>query len=106
MKLPLNSHIDPRKLTEYLLRRRLEDDKSAFLALAGYTADNAGQLLTDIRDQILPLDAEFIEQTEYGPKVSDSKHVDWAQWEGPEDCDDLDDRRHDKPDKVCYVTSR
>jgi len=68
MKLPLNAHIDPRKLTEYLLRHRLEDDKSVFLALAGYTADNADRLLMDIREQVLPLEAEFIEQTEYGPK--------------------------------------
>ena len=67
MKLPVNAHIDPRKLSEYL-RRRLEDDKSAFLESAGYTTDNAGRLLMDIREQILPLDAEFIEQTEYGPK--------------------------------------
>lgn len=68
MKLPLNAHIDPRKLTDYLLRQRLEDDKSAFLALAGYTADNAARLLPDIREQVLPSEAEFIEQTEYGPK--------------------------------------
>ena len=68
MKLPPNAYVDPRKLTEYLLRSRLEDDKSAFLSLAGYKADNANQLLTDIRDQVLPLEAEFIEQTEYGPK--------------------------------------
>ena len=68
MKLPLNAQIDPRKLTGYLLRPRLEDDKSGFLALAGYTANNADRLLNDIRDQVLPLDAQLIEQTEYGPK--------------------------------------
>ena len=68
MKLPLNAQIDPRKLTGYLLRTRLEDDKSGFLALAGYTANNADRLLNDIRDQVLPWDAQLIEQTEYGPK--------------------------------------
>jgi len=68
MKLPANAHVDRRKLTEYLLRRRVEDDKSAFLALAGYSIDNADQLLTDIREQILPREAELVEQTEYGPK--------------------------------------
>jgi hypothetical protein len=46
----------------------LEDDKSVFLALAGYTPDNPGQLATDIREQLLPLEAELIEETEYGPK--------------------------------------
>jgi hypothetical protein len=68
MKLPSDAHIDPRKITEYLLRHRVEDDKSAFLALVGYKVDNANQLLSDIREQILPLEAKFIEQTEYGPK--------------------------------------
>ena len=68
MKLPADAHIDRRKLTEYLLRPRLDDDKSAFLALAGYTLDNAGQLFADIREQALSREADLIEQTEYGPK--------------------------------------
>jgi hypothetical protein len=53
-------------LTEYLLRLRIEDDKSEFLALAGYTQDNADLLLRDIQ-QILPLEADCFERTEYGP---------------------------------------
>ncbi len=68
MKLPPNTVIAPRKITEYLLRLRIEDDKSEFLALAGYTRDNADLLLRDIRQQILPLEADCFEQTEYGPK--------------------------------------
>ncbi len=68
MKLPLNTIIAARKITEYLLRPRLEDDKSAFLGLAGYTRDGADRLLADIREQILPLEAECFEQTDYGPK--------------------------------------
>jgi hypothetical protein len=68
VKLPATILIDPRKVTEYLLRRRLEDDKSEFLALAGYTLENSDRLLTDLREQILPLEAECFEQTEYGPK--------------------------------------
>ena len=68
MKLPPNSIIAPNKITRYLLMRRLEGDKSAYLALAGYRMENAGVLLTDIREQILPLDADWVEQTEYGPK--------------------------------------
>jgi hypothetical protein len=50
------------------LHQRVEDDKSAFLAQAGYTLENADRLMTDIRSQSLPLEAEFIDQTEYGPK--------------------------------------
>ena len=68
MKLPANSVIASRKLTHYLLRLRLEDDKSQFLALAGYTLENADRLMSDIREQILPLEAELFDQTEYGPK--------------------------------------
>lgn len=68
MKLPANTIIAPRKLTQYLLRLRVEDDKSQFLALAGYTPEDAVRLMRDIREQLLPLDAEFHEETEYGLK--------------------------------------
>ena len=68
MKLPANTIIARRKASEYLLRHRLEDDKSGFLALAGYTLESADQLLNDLRTQLLPLDAELFDQTEYGPK--------------------------------------
>ena len=68
MRLPANTYIDLKKLTEYLLRWRPEDDKSGFLALGGYSVDNADELLLNIREQILPLETELIEQTEYGPK--------------------------------------
>ena len=68
MKLPANTIIASSKLNEYLLRHRDEDDKSGFLALAGYTLQNADRLMNDIRSQLLPLDAEFFDQTDYGPK--------------------------------------
>ncbi len=60
MRLPPSAHIDPRKLTEYLLRPRPADDKSAFLALAGYTLPNAPRLLGDIRGQILTNVTTFV----------------------------------------------
>ena len=68
MKLPADTIIAPRKLSQYLLRLRVEDDKSRFLALAGYTLEDADRLMRDIREQLLPLEAEFHEETEYGPK--------------------------------------
>ncbi len=68
MKLPANTIIGPRKLSQYLLRLRVEDDKSQFLALAGYRLEDADRLMRDIREQLLPLEAEFHEETEYGPK--------------------------------------
>ena len=68
MKLPANAIIARRKLDGYLLRHRIEDDKSGFLALAGYTLENADRLMSDLREQLLPLDAELFDQTEYGTK--------------------------------------
>jgi len=68
MKLPDDTAIARTMLHEYLLRHRDEDDKSGFLAPAGYTLDNADRLMHDIRTQLLPLDAEFFDWTEYGPK--------------------------------------
>ncbi len=68
MKLTATTVIAPRKLSQYLLRLRLEDDKSQFLALAGYTLQNADRLMSDIREQILPMDAELFDETEYGQK--------------------------------------
>ena len=51
MKLPADAYIDPRKITDYLLRPLEDSDKSAFLARAGYTEDNPELLLSDIRTQ-------------------------------------------------------
>lgn len=68
MKLPTDTIIARRKVTEYLLHPRREDEKSGFLALAGYTLDDADRLLSDLCTQLLPLDAELFVETEYGPK--------------------------------------
>ena len=70
MKLPANAVIAREKLTSYLLRKLPENDKSGFLAQAGYTLDNAGRLETDLRSQILIQEAAFMEPTEYGDKYS------------------------------------
>ena len=68
MKLPTNTIISRRKVHEYLLRHRVEDDKSGFLALAGYTLENTDHLMSDLRTQLLPMEAEWFEDTEYGSK--------------------------------------
>jgi hypothetical protein len=57
MKLPKDAIIAPAKLTNYLLIYRPVDDKSKFLARAGYSLNNWQQLETDLRSQILVLDA-------------------------------------------------
>jgi hypothetical protein len=57
MKLPIDTIIAPAKLTNYLLVFRPVDDKSKFLPQAGYSLKNWQQLETDLRNQLLPLDA-------------------------------------------------
>lgn len=66
MKLSLDAIISIDKMSNYLLRWRPENDKSRFLAQAGYTERDASRLAADIRDQLLNLEAEFEQSTEYG----------------------------------------
>lgn len=57
MHLPPDAIIAPAKLINYLLVFRPVDDKSKFLAQAGYTLENWQQLEADLKSQILPLEA-------------------------------------------------
>jgi hypothetical protein len=66
MKLPADAIIAPEKLTRYLLVYQPRGDKSAFLARAGYTLENADRLLQDIRTQVLPLEATEQHSTKFG----------------------------------------
>ena len=66
MKLSGQAVIARAKMTQYLLVDRPENDKSKFLAGLGYTMEQADRLVEDVRKQLLPLDAELIEKTEYG----------------------------------------
>ncbi len=68
MKLPADTLIARRKVSDYLLVCRPEDDKSAFLARAGYLPETANRLVADLRKQLLPLDARLVESGEYGTK--------------------------------------
>ncbi|MEH2044318.1 DUF6883 domain-containing protein [Nostoc sp.] len=66
--LPQDTIIAEEKLTKYLLVPLPKDDKSKFLARAGYTLDNWQQLERDLRAQVLTQPAEAIETTRYGEK--------------------------------------
>ena len=66
MRLPADTTIAEDKLTRYLLLPQARGDKSAFLAKAGYTLENADHLLRDLRTQILPLDAMALESNKFG----------------------------------------
>ena len=66
MKLPKNTVIAQEKLTQYLLILRKRNDKSQWLARAGYTRENWEVLESDLRNQILSIEAVITENTEYG----------------------------------------
>jgi hypothetical protein len=66
MKLPPESVIGDQKLKEYLLSPRLEDDKSGFLAIAGYTTSHWRELEADLRNLIAEKDADLTRSTVYG----------------------------------------
>lgn len=66
MRVPPDAIIPMEKLTAYLLVAREWDDKSKFLAYAGFTRDNPHVLLSAIRE--LAATAEAVEdgRNEYG----------------------------------------
>jgi len=66
MKLPADTTIAKDKLTGYLLLSQARGDKSAFLARAGYTLENADLLLRDLRSQVLSLEAVALESNKFG----------------------------------------
>lgn len=66
MKLPPNVIIARDKLTRYLLVAHPENDKSAFLALAGYTSANPDALEAAIRELVATYDAVWERRTPYG----------------------------------------
>ena len=66
MRLPEDTLIPEEKLTDYLLILKKRNDKSQWLASAGYTLENWEILEEDLREQILSTDATPMENTEYG----------------------------------------
>ena len=66
MKLPHDTLIAREKLMQYLLVCRKRNDKSQWLAQAGYTLENWQVLENDLRNQILSVDATSTENTVYG----------------------------------------
>ncbi len=66
MKLSQDAIISERKIREYLLTPRTEDDKSGFLALAGYSLQNWRELERDLRLEVDKGDALLIRTTQYG----------------------------------------
>ncbi len=66
MKIPDVAVIPEEKLTRYLLVPRLKDDKSKYLAQAGFTQANPKDLLIAIRQLIATKEAVKDNINEYG----------------------------------------
>jgi len=66
MKIPYAATIPPEKLIHYLLVPRPKNDKSKFLARAGFTLENPEALEAALRELIRTEDATKDRTTEYG----------------------------------------
>jgi len=66
VKIPADAAIPTEKLTRYLLVRRPWDDKSRFLARAGFMQGNPDELLADLRRHAARFEAVPDGQNEYG----------------------------------------
>lgn len=66
MKLPADLLIAPDKLTRYLLVSLPRNDKSKFLAQAGYLPSNWQVLRTDLFTLAARCDAELVETNQFG----------------------------------------
>lgn len=104
MKLP-SPIIARRKLTHYLLTLRSEDDKSAFLALAGYTRSDVDRLFNDL-SELSRADAIFLETTEYGDKYSIRGKLVGPNGRALHVVTICDERRSDQSNEIYYALSR
>lgn len=66
MKIPPNAIIAPDKLTSYLLVSRPKNDKSRYLALAGFTLANPDDLVSALRSLTAQNEAIADRIDEYG----------------------------------------
>ncbi len=66
MKIPNDAEILSNKVTNYLLVRRISNDKSKFLARAGFTLDNPDELLVSLRELAIEAEAAEDGDNEFG----------------------------------------
>jgi hypothetical protein len=66
VKLDPAAVIPPEKVRDYLLTPQEDGDKSGYFALAGYDRADWQRLAVDLRAQILPLDATFSREGDFG----------------------------------------
>jgi hypothetical protein len=70
MIIPKDAIIAEEKIRDYLLTPLDVDDKSGYLSLAGYTRYEYWELMRDIREQLLPGEADFHRSDKYGEYFS------------------------------------
>jgi hypothetical protein len=75
VNIPDDAVIAREKLTDYLLIWRVENDKSRFLALAGFTIEHAGALEAAIRELNTQVPAMRESENEYGEFHSVDGHL-------------------------------
>lgn len=80
MKLWSGLVIQDQKLTEYLLVYQHKDDKSGFLALAGYTIENWRQLKQDRLNAVASSEVAEVIDTHWGTRFKVK-----SQWNGLND---------------------
>lgn len=108
-KLPSKTIIAPEKLKEYLLLPKKRNDKSKWLAQAGYKLENWQVLESDLRTQILSHKARPVDVTHYGQMYEIR-----GQLVGPNgtalNCSerlyDLDKQKRNQGNQVYYNVSR
>jgi hypothetical protein len=66
VRIPENSSIPDAKIVEYLLIRKIRNDKSKFLAQAGFTQKNPNALKVALQLQAVSADAIEDRSNEYG----------------------------------------
>jgi len=66
VKIPDDAIIPRRKITDYLLEYRQHDDKSLFLAQAGFSRERPDSLINAIRTLALSVEATEDGHNEYG----------------------------------------
>ena len=66
MIIPKDAIIAVEKVRDYLLLPQSVDDKSGYLAYAGYSREEYWELLRDIREQLLPAEGLLQRSNEFG----------------------------------------
>jgi hypothetical protein len=75
VRIPADAIIPPEKLRDYLLTPRPSNDKSKFLAQAGFRRDNPHLLLGALRELVTSVEASSDGTNEYGEFLRASGEV-------------------------------